>query len=94
MILKRAGREFYNLAISTTPTVSSWEASFDGGATWATGTAGTVDGAAVFQWLIAGPAAVKGTAVAQLSGPVVPQIRATSSPEIVVRDAPRIDITD
>ncbi|MBT9255363.1 hypothetical protein KMZ30_07230 [Phycicoccus sp. KQZ13P-1] len=94
MILKRAGREFYNLAISTTPAVASWEASFDGGATWSAGTAGTVDGVAVMQWLIAGPSVAKETAVAQLSGPVVPQIRATSNPEIVVRDAPRIDLTD
>lgn len=92
MILKRAGREYYNLEISTVPAVASWEASFDGGTTWAAGTPATVDGVSVIQWLVAGPDAALGSAVKQISASVSPIIRATSTPEIVVRDAPRIDV--
>ena len=92
MILKRAGREYYTLEITTSPAVAGWDASFDAGVTWQAGTPATVDGAACHQWLLAGPDATLGTAVKQLTGPVAPWLRATSSPEIIVRDAPPIGI--
>lgn len=91
MQLEPAGREFYNLEITASPAVSGgWEASFDGGTTWVAGTAGTVNGTDVYQWLLAGASADVGTAVATISASVVPLIRATESPELVVRSAPTI----
>lgn len=93
MILNPNAREFYSLEITTSPAVSGgWEASFDEGATWDAGTTATVDGVAVTRWLVAGALATVGTAVAVITDNVTPLIRATESPEIVVRDAPRIVI--
>jgi hypothetical protein len=92
MILKRAGREYYSLELTTTPAVSGWDASFDAGTTWQTGIPATVDGAACQQWLLAGPDAALGTAVKQLTDSVTPLLRATSSPEIIIRDAPKIAV--
>ncbi len=86
MILDPAGREYYTLEITTTPTVSSWDASFDNGATWSTFVVVGTDG--YFRWLVAGPAATSnpgGTIVLPL-GPTVPKIRATSNPEVIIRD--------
>jgi len=92
MILEKTGREYYNLAITTLPAVTDWEASFDGGTTWLDGTAGIAgDGTAVVQWLLAGPDADQGAAVAVLAtGVTRPLIRGTESPELIVRDAPKI----
>jgi hypothetical protein len=73
--------------------VASWDASFDNGATWDAGTAATVDGTEVHRWLVAGEDATVGTAVAVLTTTVRPLIRATDSPEIIVRTAPRIYLT-
>lgn len=92
MRLDRNAREFYTLTIATTPAVTSWDASFDNGATWTTGT--PVPGQAdTFRWLIAGPAATIGSAVAVITGwSIVPKVRATANPELVVRSAPRITV--
>lgn len=92
MNLDPDAREFYTLTITTEPAVTSWDASFDGGANWTTGE--TVAGVAdTFRWLVAGPDAPVGAAVAVITGRlVVPKVRATSAPEIVVRSAPRITV--
>lgn len=91
MNLKPEGKEYYTLTITTTPAVTSWDASFDGGTTWATGApvAGQTD---TYQWLVAGANAPAGgtTPAAVLTRTVQPEVRATSTPETIVRDAPRI----
>lgn len=88
MILHRQGREYYALTITTSPTTqpTDWSASFDGGTTWSVATA--VNGASA--WLVAGATADATGAVAVLSRSVNPLVRLTANPEIVVRDAPRI----
>ena len=87
MNLDRAGREYYALEIVTDPPVASWEATFDAGLTWDAGTTTT----GVTRWLVAGPDATLGSAVAMLAlGATKPKIRATSNPEVIVRDAPTI----
>lgn len=96
MNLKRNAREYYTLGIVTDPEVTSWDATFNGGTSWVTGTPGThtVNGVVVnvHRWLIAGPTApVDGTPVAAtITTDVNPDIRATDNPEILVRDAKRI----
>lgn len=93
MNLDPNAREFYTLTITTTPAVTSWDASFDNGGTWFTGAA-VAGQADTFRWLVAGPTATVGAAVAVIGAwSVLPKVRATSSPEIVVRDAPRITVT-
>lgn len=94
MRLRRQGREQYDLTITTDPPVTAWEASFDGGETYKTAEVVAAPSALALRvrWLIAGPDAAVGSAVAQLSGSVRPLVRATADPEIVVRDAPRIDL--
>lgn len=95
MELSRHGRELYKLEITTTPVVASWEASFDGGETWVAGTAATLEsGTPVVQWLVAGPLAALGAAVAVIASDLIPKVRALSNPEIVVRNAPAITLTD
>ena len=100
MKLKRSGRELYRLQITTVPTVASWEASFDGEATWDAGTSTTYDipGGAqdvpVFEWLVVGPAGTVGAALAVITADTIPAIRATTNPEIIVRDAPTILLED
>ena len=91
MELKRSAREKYRLKITTLPAVAgTWEASFDGEATWDVGTPATFNGTPVTEWLVAGPDVALGTAVAVITEDMVPAIRVTESPEIVVRDAPSI----
>lgn len=90
MNLNRAAREYYALAIVTDPPVAAWEATFDNGATWDAGA--TTDG--VTRWLVAAPDAVAGSAVAVLPlGTTKPRVRATSNPEVIVRDAPAIYVS-
>lgn len=92
MRLSPAAREFYVLEITTTPGVASWDASFDGGTTWATFTVVGTDG--YFRWLVAGPSSTSnpgGTIVLPL-GRTVPRIRATDNPEVVIRRGPPIDV--
>lgn len=94
MNMDRHGREFYGLGITTEPAVSAWEASFDGEATWVAGT--TTDG--VTRWLVAGPdyddtVGAPATATV-LTGSVLPKIRAVDNPEVIIRRAPRITVSD
>ena len=93
MILFKAAREFYSLQLITTPPVAAtWEASFDRGVTWVTGTPATVNGVAVTRWLLAGPSAALGTSVAQIAATVTPMVRVQEAPEIIIRDAPQVVI--
>lgn len=90
MNLSRLGREYFRITVATDPAVTGWEASFDGGVTWTSGTPITgVDGG--FQWLVQGPDVDPTDATAlTLSGSVAPLLRAVDNPEVLVRDAPRI----
>ena len=90
MKLARHARKFYRLELTTDPPVaaSAWEASFDDGATWDQAT--VIDGTSA--WLVAGPDADPGTAVAVLTESVTPLLRAIDSPEILdgEGEAPKI----
>lgn len=91
MILSTYGREYYAVAITTLPATdpTDWEASFDGGATFFDAT--SVNGNSA--WLVAGPSADATGAVAVLTRPIVPKVRLIADPEVVVRSAPRINLT-
>lgn len=91
MILSPAGREYYALTITTTPATqpTDWEASFDGGTTWVA--ALNVSGNSA--WLVRGTNAAAGSAVAVLTTSISPLVRLTANPELVVRGAPRIELT-
>ncbi len=87
MELHQEAREYFDLAIATTPTLTGWEASFDGGETWVAGEA--VTGGA--RWLVAGAQADPGDATV-IANTVHPKVRAIANPEIVVRNTPAIVI--
>lgn len=100
MKLDPRGREFYRVTITTSPQLTVWEASFDGGTTWTTGDTDSraVPTANTWEWLVAGelvdnsdlsPGALAGV----ITRTMKPIIRAADSPEILVRhqDTPQID---
>lgn len=99
MKLDPYGREFYRVTITTSPQLTSWEASFDGGTTW---TAGATDSrtapvANTWEWLVAGELVDNSDlAPGELAGVITrtmkPKIRAVDSPERIVRhqDTPEI----
>lgn len=96
MRLSPSGREWYTLEISTTPAVTGWDASFDGGATWVASTAVGSDG--YYRWLVAGPSATDnpaGTTVLPLNR-TQPKIRASANPELIIRGSlvPYIEVRD
>lgn len=100
MILSEHAREYYELQITTTATngspipASGWSASFDGGTTWAAATVISHDSEDYSAWLVAGAQADDTGAVATIERQeTVPLVRATDSPEIVVRAAPKIRLT-
>jgi hypothetical protein len=70
--------------------VTAWEASFDNGTTWAASTTVGTDGFS--RWLVAGPNADPTGATVLPLGRTVPLVRATQNPEVIVRDAPRIEV--
>lgn len=90
MRLDRHGREYYKPGVTTDPAVdpTDWEASFDGGETWVA----AIDDGGQAAWLVAGPDAAAGTAVAVITRSVTPKVRLLDNPEIVVRDAPGISL--
>lgn len=90
MNLSRYGREHYDVKPVTEPPIAAWEASFDGGATWVSGTALSGADAGWFRWLLAGPAADQGTATVLAVGKTEPLARGVDDTEIVVRDLPPI----
>lgn len=92
MNLHRQERNDYRVEIVTSPQLTGWEASFDGGTTWVAGTV-DVDLANTWRWLIAGPDVAQGTAVAVITETATfPLVRATQNPRIVVDDAPMIQL--
>lgn len=90
MQLARYARKYYKLDITTEPAVTAWEASFDKGETWHPHT--VVD--TFSAWLVAGPDADPGNAVAVLDSSVTPLLRAVDNPEILDGEgsAPRINL--
>lgn len=89
MKLDRNARDNYEVTITTNPEVTGWEASFDGGTTWAAGTVHPVT-ADTWVWLVAGPNVTQDTAVAVITRRLTPKVRAIENPLIVVYDAPPI----
>lgn len=89
MKLDRYGRDNYEVTITTNPEVTAWEASFDSGLTWWTGTPHP-NVADVWVWLVAGPKVDQGPAVAVITRRMRPKVRAVENPLIVVLDAPPI----
>lgn len=96
MQLNRHGREYYELQITTTTSsgdpipADGWEASFDNGVTWVAATVVTHDTTDWSAWLVAGPNAEVGAAVAVITESLIPLVRTTDNPEIVVDYAPKI----
>lgn len=92
MKLSPAGREWYALEVTTTPVEVSWEATFDDGTTWEAFTPVGSDG--YFRWLVAGPDATSNPAgtIELPLGRTIPRIRTTDNPEVIIRDAPPIDV--
>lgn len=92
MQLDAHGRETYKLRLATTPPLSNWEASFDGGTTWHAGVPidGEPDG---YGWLLAGHLADPTGAVHVITSNNLPHVRAVSGGEIVARrrDVPPIE---
>lgn len=92
--LSRLGREYYTVAIITDPQLSAWEISFDHGVSWNAMAFDAQDNSATI--LVAGPDFVPGngdTAVyTEIPASVMPYIRCTDNPEVIVRSTPRIDI--
>lgn len=93
MNLNRHARDHMVLAIATDPPVTGpWEATFDDGATWHDGEAvpGHADRT---RWLIAGPDAEQGGAVAQLAVGIHPvTVRCVDSTEIVADHATHVHV--
>lgn len=89
------GRENYRVIITTTPQLTNWEASFDGGDTWIAGTPDTrtPPTANTWQWLLAGERADPTGAVAVITASFTPHVRAVDNPEVIARrkDVPPIE---
>lgn len=81
---------------------ADWEASFDGGTTympanvltlaapWTDTDGVTHEPGDLSEWLVAGPDAEVGSAVAVITASTDPLVRAIDNPEIIVREAPQI----
>lgn len=93
MRLSKFGREVYDVAITLSPSATgTWEASFDSGVTWVTG---TDLGSGSWGWLLAGKEATVGSAVYQMTvdtGTLVPLLRLTTGQEEIVDFGPEIDL--
>ena len=85
------GRKYYRLTITTTPTVSAWSASFDGGLNWVVGTA---EGSNVFSWLLDTPSTIGGhiggaTQVTAVPGQVTAvKLQASTGSELLILNVP------
>lgn len=83
----------------------AWEASFDHGENYVAASVLTLaepwtdtDGVThepgdLSSWLLAGPDAEEGSAVAVIAASIRPLVRAIDSPEIIVRTAPQVTLT-
>lgn len=90
MRLPLAGREWYVQKITTTPPVTGWEASFDGGSVWIPGTVDPDDSTLV-RWLVKGPD-FDGDAepAVTVTADVTPVLRLVDHPETLIRQGTRI----
>lgn len=92
MNLHRIAREWYKPDIQSTPELTNWEASFDGGADWVPGT--LVGGE--LMWLVQGPDfdpaenSDPGVTATTIVATTYPQVRAVDNPEVIVRTPPKI----
>lgn len=92
MLLPPSGAEYYSLTIITSPQLTSWEASFDGGTTWIA--AQTDADPTHYFWLVKGPLSTSTTGSPTLiPTDLQPLLRATSNPEVIVREAPYIALS-
>lgn len=91
MNLPPAGREYATWTITASEIGVALEVTFDAGVTWTA--MDTVD-TTTFRCLVAGPTATSNPAgtVILAAGRHFAQIRATDSPEVIIRDAGTIDV--
>lgn len=97
MRLNRAERDWYSVAISTTPPLDgTWQASFDNEVTWIDGTHND-DG--TWGWLLAGPdfaAATVGMDPADtdatIAQTVTPRLRVADNPVLDIEIGPRVNL--
>lgn len=96
MKLTRIGREYLTVSIETDPAVTGWEASFDGGTTWATGEEVTVGTSTAWRWLLAGPDVAQPDVSGQitLDATTTVVLRAIDNPEVLIRKGPRVSLRD
>lgn len=88
MKLQKRERDYYVVEIETIPALAGvWEASFDNGTAWATGS-DTVDG---WAWLVAGPLYVAGD-VGQNPAATQATITAYTKPLLRIKDDPILDV--
>lgn len=85
MRIPALGREYLRLKIETSPQLTTWEASFDGGDTWYEGEPDDEEN--VYRWLVAGVDVDPGGAVLVVDRRYPVLVRATDEPEILVRQA-------
>lgn len=92
MKLNPYGRELYRVTITTSPQLTSWEASFDGGTTWTVGADDSrpAPEANTWEWLVAGHLCDNSDlGPGELAGVITrtmrPLIRGIDSPEVIVR---------
>ena len=92
--LSKLGREYYRVTVTTVPAITDWEISFDHGTTWVDLFYDINDDKQ--EILVAGPDFVPPQGdVAEyetISTSVVPYIRAIDSPEVLIRNAPKIEL--
>lgn len=92
--LSRLGREYYRVEINTNPAITDWEISFDQGENWTDMEYDSQTG--YMQILVAGPDFVLPSGdvapYVSLASSVMPYIKASDQPEILIRKTPRIEL--
>lgn len=92
--LSRLGREYYRVEITTNPVITDWDISFDQGVTWEAMTYDSQSGYMVI--LVSGPDFTPEVGdvapYTELATSVMPYIRATDQPEVLIRTTPRIEL--
>lgn len=98
MQLHPAARKWYSLAVTTAPPIApdAWEATFDGGTTWVGATV-LDDDTTLSRWLVAGPtfdpaSAPEATYTSLPLNRTTPRLRVVDAPEVLVEEAPAIDV--
>lgn len=96
MRLSKQGREFYTLELTATDAAGTiidpdgYDASFDDGVTWVAGALDVDSG--WWEWLVAGPDFDTPSPATVVTSGVLPLGRLTDSPEVIIRDWPRITL--